>query len=210
MSTYTVYALYYAEMPKNAAIKHGFIGSCQNRYLNRTLSDHLKRRDGGWHTNKNIQSSGDRQLYLYVIASKLSLDECNKLLKTLRPNNGMGWNITSASRNTTERHTGMNRQITTKLRISAAMTGKNRGTHTEEHNKAISEGKLKYFRPANVYDYVTGKLIAENISIPAWCRENGYSKGLLYLTLNSDFTKPHHHQYNKYHYREIYARWYIA
>ena len=37
-------------------------------------------------------------------------------------------------------------------------------------------------KPANIYEYGTNKLIAENVALTKWCRENGYSQGSLAAT----------------------------
>ena len=37
--------------------------------------------------------------------------------------------------------------------------------------------KHQNFKPANIYNYKTNKILAINISITKWCRENGHSQG---------------------------------
>lgn len=32
-------------------------------------------------------------------------------------------------------------------------------------------------KPANIYEYGTNKLLAENVALTKWCRENGYNQG---------------------------------
>lgn len=207
MSSYTVYALYFAEKPMEVATAKGFIGSTRQT-ITKCLRDHNKNIAKGTHTNKHLNATKGRMLELYVVASGLSLDECNTLLRTLRPSASIGWNITSASRSTAERHTGKIRPTQTKLRISEGMKGKHTGkTYSDEHRKAISDGSQNRYRPVDVFDYITEEKIASGVSLPYWCKLNGYSKGLMYLTVNADFSKPHHHLNNKYHYRMLYARW---
>ena len=88
------------------------------------------------------------------------------------------------------------------------MMGKNLGkTYTEQHRKNISRGSQNKWRPVDVYDYSTETLIAKGVSLRLWAKLNGYSYSNLYLTVNADFSKPHHHQFNKYHTKFVYARW---
>ena len=46
-------------------------------------------------------------------------------------------------------------------------------------------------KPANIYDVETGCLIAENVSLRAWCRENGYAQSRLSMTARG---KTKHHR----------------
>ena len=46
-------------------------------------------------------------------------------------------------------------------------------------------------KPANVYSVETGLLIAENVSLRAWCRENGYTQSRLAMTASG---KAKHHR----------------
>jgi len=45
-------------------------------------------------------------------------------------------------------------------------------------------------KPANIYNVETGSLIAENVSLRAWCRENGYAQSRLSMTARGE-TKHH-------------------
>ena len=46
-------------------------------------------------------------------------------------------------------------------------------------------------KPANIYDVETGCLIAENVSLRAWCRKNGYTQSRLSMTARG---KTKHHR----------------
>jgi hypothetical protein len=116
---------------------------------------------------------------MYVVDAGLDLKQCNTLLKSLRPSSKLGWNITSASRDTTDRHTGSKRPKETKEKLSKAMSANRVGhTHSDETKEAIRRGKLAYFRPATVYDYATKQPVAVGVSLSEWCRENGHTKRL--------------------------------
>jgi hypothetical protein len=204
---YAVYALYFGGKPMEVATEHGFIGSTRQA-PQKCLNDHQKWISTGTHTNKHLNATKGRHLELYIIASSLSLEQCNNLLRTLRPRANMGFNITKACRSTKERHTGKKRSTSTRKLMSVAMTGKNLGkTYTAEHRANISKGSQNKWRPVDVFDYSTETPIAKGVSLRKWAKLNGFSFGCLYLTVNADFSKPHHHLSNKYHSRLIYARW---
>lgn len=57
--------------------------------------------------------------------------------------------------------------------------------------------KHQNFKPANIYNYETNELLAEGISISAWCRENGYSQGTMSNTARG-LTKQYRGLYAKY------------
>lgn len=44
-------------------------------------------------------------------------------------------------------------------------------------------------KKANIYDYYTNKLIAENVAITTWCKENNYNQGNLCSTARKE--RPH-------------------
>ena len=204
---YTVYALYYANKPMEVATAEGFIGSTRQA-PNKCMQDHNKWIAKGTHTNKNLNATKGRPLSMYVIASGLTLEQCNNLLRTLRPDAGMGWNMTRACRSTTERHLGKLRSDKTKKLMSQSMTGKNLGKkYSEAHKANISKGSQSRFKPVNIYDYATETVIAEGVCLPRWCLANGYTKSGLYKTVNATFFEPHHTTKNCYFYRDIYARY---
>lgn len=204
---YTVYALYYSEKPMEVATANGFVGSTRQA-PNKCLNDHTKWIAKGTHTNKNLNASKGRVLDMAIIASGLSLEQCNNLLRSLRPRPKMGWNITRACRSTAERHLGKTRSDKTRKLMSTAMTGKNLGKkYSEAHKANISKGSQNKWRPVDVFDYSTETPIAKSVSLRRWAKLNGYSYGCLYLTLHGDFSKPHHHLSNKYHTKLVYARW---
>lgn len=204
---YTVYALYYANKPMEVATAEGFIGSTRQA-LNKCLNDHNKWIAKGTHTNKNLNNTRGRHLEMYIIASGLDLEQCNNLLRTLRPDANMGFNITRACRSTKERHLGKTRSKKTRKLMSQVMTGKALGrVYSEEHRANIRAGSQNKWRPVDIYDYSTETPIAKGVSLRRWSKLNGYAYSNLYLTIHADFSKPHHHLSNKYHTRCIYARW---
>lgn len=205
--TYTVYSLYFSERKMEVATAEGFVGSTRQP-IQKCLNDHNKWRNLGVHSNKNINASKGRSLSMYVIASGLTLEQCNNLLRTLRPKAHTGWNITKACRSTQERHTGKKRSQATRKLMSQSMTGKALGkTYTEQHKANISKGSQSRFKPVNIYDYATETVIAEGVCLPRWCLANGYTKSGLYKTVNASFSEPHHTTNNCYFYRDIYARY---
>ena len=53
------------------------------------------------------------------------------------------------------------------------------------------------YKAANIYNYETCELIADNVSISQWCRENGYSQGTMSATARG-LTKQYRGLYAKY------------
>lgn len=206
---YTVYALYYEHHEQATAISKGFIGSTR-RSPSETLNDHQKWINNGTHTNHKLNAVKGRQLALYVISAGLSLEQCNELLNKLRPHHDMGWNITKAGRGTSDRHTGKKRSTKTRKLISTAMMGQRLGQkYSDEHRANISKGSQNRYRPVNVYDYVSGAVIAENVCLSRWAKAQGISPSNLYATTNANFAHPHNWKRNRYHTKGIYAR-YVA
>ena len=61
-------------------------------------------------------------------------------------------------------------------------------------------------RPANVYEYGTNKLIAENVALKPWAKEHGYDYSTLHKVAKADFTQPNSSN-NKHYHKGIYARY---
>ena len=64
---------------------------------------------------------------------------------------------------------------------------------TAQNHKRIGLSGLSHpsSKPANIYDVETDCLIAENVSLRAWCRENGYAQSRLSMTAQG---KAKHHR----------------
>lgn len=92
--------------------------------------------------------------------------------------------------NIAKSHTGMIRSEEAKARMSAAQRRKDNPT----------------IKPANVYNYYTNELIAEGVSLRAWCRENSsYDYSAVRKTAAADRTAAHHHLTNPHRHKDIYA-----
>lgn len=81
-------------------------------------------------------------------------------------------------------------------------------THSEETKKKISASLVGKNHPqsklANIYCYTTNELIAENIVIKEWSRDNNLDHSSLAKTARSDKTKPSS-KTNRRHYKQLYA-----
>ncbi len=88
-------------------------------------------------------------------------------------------------------HTGLKASQATKDKMSKSHMGI---PLTEKVKKKISESKsgVKHplARPANIYDYKSNALIAENVLIALWSVENGYNQGALASTARADRNAP--------------------
>lgn len=80
--------------------------------------------------------------------------------------------------------------------------------------KKISEATKGIKHPraqlVNVYRYGTDALIAENVIIRPWCKEHGYTHGLLGATAKADRSKPHHCTKNPHKHKDVYARFVLT
>lgn len=94
----------------------------------------------------------------------------------------------------------------TKAKMSLDRTGK---THSLDTLEILRKCNLGVHNPAaklaNIYDSTTNSVIAENVVISEWCRENGYSKSSLSATANSDRNAPHHWKTNPLSTKGVYA-----
>lgn len=72
--------------------------------------------------------------------------------------------------------------------------------HVSKMSKRMTGSNNPSARRANIYDYKTDELIAENVVSAEWARENGYSRPKLQVTTKADRSKksskdnPHHHK----------------
>lgn len=87
-----------------------------------------------------------------------------------------------------------------RAKIREKSTGK---VHTEETKAKISKnnGNIKL---ANIYNHLTKELIAEEVCISKWAKENGYHRGHLLSTATADRSQPNNSN-NRHQHKGIYA-----
>lgn len=94
----------------------------------------------------------------------------------------------------------------TKSKLSKAKIGTK---HTEKAKRKMSEQRQGIKNPRakliDVYDYKTGKLLAEKIVASIWCKDKDYNSPSLLQTLKRDLSKPYSGRNNPWHYKGIYA-----
>lgn len=82
-----------------------------------------------------------------------------------------------------ENLTGIVRSNATKKKLSIHAKSNLNGQANIKYAYEALKGKTPYnAKKANIYDYNTNKLIAENVVIGNWCKNNGYSQSHLSLT----------------------------
>ena len=82
--------------------------------------------------------------------------------------------------------------------------------HTEESKEKIRQSQIgtnnSIAHPVNIYEYKTDKLIASNVCLKPWCRDNGYDSRNMGKTLKADRSKPSGRG-NNHHTKGLYARY---
>lgn len=93
----------------------------------------------------------------------------------------------------------------TKKKISLAQIGKTIPLEVRlKHSEAIKGIKNWRAKLANIYDYKTNALIAENVVIREWARENNHNAGILFQTTCADRSLPSNHK-NRHQDKGVYA-----
>ena len=83
----------------------------------------------------------------------------------------------------------------TKKKISLAQIGKTIPLEVRlKHSEAIKGNKHWRAKLANIYDYKTNALIAENVVIREWARENNHNACILFQTTCADRSLPSNHK----------------
>lgn len=72
-------------------------------------------------------------------------------------------------------------------------------------SKATSGSKNPKAKKANIYCYITNKILAKEVVLKVWCRENNYDQGNLSKTTKADRNKPHCCKNNVHQHKKIYA-----
>lgn len=78
-----------------------------------------------------------------------------------------------------------------------------RKKHLSKLNKGLASPRAK---PANIYNYYTNELVAENIAIRQWASDNGYNASTLSQTARCDRSKPSKSG-NQHQHKGLYAKY---
>ncbi len=73
-------------------------------------------------------------------------------------------------------------------------------------NKNISGRNNPRALPANIYDFATNKLVAENVIIKNWAKANGFSSSTLYDTAKANRSMPSSRR-NPHQHKGVYAKY---
>lgn len=184
------------------------------------------------HRKKNAKSivSGKIRKYpdkiRYTILAQFDTeDEARWLEYCLRPQKNIGWNIAiggaKCPMDGIRNHTEETRKKMSKSHKGAklskehceAISKANKGRKLSDRHKKKMLGKnvghkSGKAKPVNLYDFYTDELVAEDVVIREWCRENGFINAHtgLYASLRADHTKPSS-KTNVRHSKGIYARY---
>ena len=142
---------------------------------------------------------------------------------TLRPFRGIGWNVAQGGTKSPMLALGGHSEQT-KIKMSLSHKGKVhseeslRKMSTSQKGRKLSQSQIDSMRerfsgfgsakakPANIYKYPTNELVAENIVMGQWAKQNGLSSANLCKTAKADQTKPST-KHNVCHYKGFYVRY---
>lgn len=94
-----------------------------------------------------------------------------------------------------------------KAHISKKLTGMVRSDESKQRYSESKQGiKHPIAKLANIYEYNTNKLIAENVVISEWARQNNFDRNGLLQTVKGDLLKPSSRN-NRCKYKNMYARY---
>lgn len=199
-------------------VDQGYVG-VTNRPQQR-FDEHKKSRLNPY-LKRAIKKYGNRVKFV-ILDSFPSRDDAHWLEYTLRPKKNIGWNIAVGGK-TPPTWKGRNHSESTKQVMSKSAKGR---VISPEQRKAISE-KLKGIKftperlktvnpnygidhhnskPCNIYEYGTDRLVASNVAVTAWAKDNGVQQSALSLTAKADRSKPSSRS-NRLHTKGYYARY---
>lgn len=183
------------------------------------------------HSRKNSKSIVSGKINKYkddirytILAVFDTEDEARWLEYCLRPQKYIGWNIAvggakcpmdgikNHSKETRKKmsksHTGLSwsEERWKNFHTKPRKTWKLSKEHIERLKGRNLGIKSPLARPVNLYNFDTDEIVAENVVIRQWCRDNNMSHRGLYQTLKADNSKPSS-KYNVRHSKGIYARY---
>jgi hypothetical protein len=117
----------------------------------------------------------------------------------------VGWDTTGIPVWAGRKHTEETKRKLSEIRKK--VTGWN---HTNETKAKMSNAKKGVThhnaKPVNIYDYSTGKIIAANVVLRQWCKENNVNRAAMGLSCKADITKKHSKNNVRY-VKNMYARY---
>lgn len=169
-----------------------------------------------------IRKYGDKIKYTILSVFETE-DEARWLEYTLRHNMYMGWNIAiggakcpmhginghteETKKKMSESHKGTKWSKERKEKYVSPLIGtKLSPERIQKMREDFTGHKHTKSRPVNLYDFYTDELVAENVVIRDYCRQNNLSHSGLYHSLKADHSKPSS-KHNVRHSKGIYARY---
>lgn len=209
--------VYHIKTP-GMSLDEGYIG-VTNRPLER-FEEHKKSRYNPY-LHRVMQKHKD-QIIFQILSVFDDRHEAHWLEYTLRPFRHIGWNI-AVGGETPPRWAGRTHTEATKKKMSDLAKGrvisfeqrekiskKLSGVKYSEDRIArmnhVSGTKHHNAKPCNIYDHETDKLLAENVTVNGWAKENGFQQSSLSLTAKADRSKPSNKK-NRHHTKGVYARY---
>lgn len=217
-----MYYVYHIKLPHHG-LDQGYIGISTNP--KERWRQHRKRNRGKNSVNPILtnvfKKYGDLLEYVILSAHESEHDALWQEY-TLRPQKEMGWNIAvggakcpmhgikghseATRKKMSESHKGkkLPPEVIAKMIASRKLTPSK--PWSDERKESISGHKSAKAKPVNIYCHYTDKLIAENVVIRQWAKQNGHHHSNLGLTLKADRSKPST-KHNVCHYKGMYAKY---
>lgn len=173
-----IYYVYHIKRP-DMPTTEGYIGITNNP--TRRFKEHQSNTHYNPYLQRALQKYND--ITLEVIHCCFTKEAAIDLELLYRPNPQQGWNIAKGGIIPPDQ-TGYSHTDETKTLISKHSKGANNSMYGQSGLKAPSA------KPANIYCYKTDKLIAENVCIQQWLRENNCRANHLQATARNTRKSP--------------------
>lgn len=217
-----MFYIYHISLPHHG-LDEGYIGISINP--RERWNQHRKRNKGKNSVNPILTSVFKKyagQLHYTIVAAFDREDEALWQEFTLRPQKNMGWNIAvggakcpmhgikkhseATRKKMSESHKGKKvpPEVVAKMIATRKLTPSK--PWTEERKVALSGHNNSRARPVDIFCHYTDNVIASDVVIRQWAKENGYHHSNLGATLKADRSKPSN-RYNVCHYKGMYARY---
>lgn len=215
MMTDKLHYVYHIKLP-GMGLDEGYVGVTDRPSLR--FLEHKKSKLNP-HLTRALRKYADEIVYV-ILDSFDSRSDAHWLEFTLRPFRNIGWNIAVGGL-TPPKWSGKRHSEDTKMKMSEKAKGR---IITEQQRVVISQKlsgvkfskeRVARMKPpkglahhkakaCNIYDHSTDEVVAYNVTVNGWAKENGVQQSALSLTARADRSKPSSRN-NRLHTKGVYA-----